>query len=114
VTNRKITLGGKEFEIRPIDLGTMKRIGLGSAKMTTAPSNDPVAREGAWYDGTFEVLAAGLGKTVEEVLAIEDVTLQDLLAANRVIFEVTGLVTEKANNKKGGRSPGEDGGAATG
>jgi hypothetical protein len=118
VTDRKnfITLGGNEFEIKPLDLGTLKEIGIGAAKMQVVDIKDPrgevINKESNWYDGTFGVIAAATKMSVEDVLKIEGATLQELLAANRAIFLLTGLVTETAKPKKSGL--GEESGASAG
>jgi hypothetical protein len=117
VTDRKtITLGDRgEVGIRPIDLGMLKAIGIGSARMQSAPTADNVKKEGLWYDGTFEVIAVGTGLTIEEVTAITGVTLEQLVKASRTIFEITGLIVEKPDEKKKkSNQPGEGNGASVG
>ena len=107
---KKVTLGGKDYDIKPIDLGTMREIGLGSATMQSTAPGDVVAKEGAWYDGTFQVLSAALKMKLEDVTKIEGVTIQELVEANKKIFLLTGLVVAKAERPK----PGEAAGVATG
>lgn len=117
--DRTVTLGGQPYVIAPIDLGTLKVIGMGSARMQSAPpSADAVVKEAGWYEGTFQVLAAALKKPMEDILKIENVTLQELLTANRKILMVTGLavVPAKTTTNSNGvpKPPGESEGAAVG
>ncbi len=107
-----ISLGAESLQVVPITLGVLKKIGIGSAKMQKEDGGgDPVAKEAAWYEGTMDVICAGTGKTPAEIEAIQDVTLQQLLTANRTVFLVSGLVTEKADAKP---KVGEESGASTG
>lgn len=106
---RIVVLGGKEFEIGPIDLGTLKLIGIGCQRAATG-GTDKVVSEAAWYDGSFDVLAAGLKLDRAAVEKLENVTLGEIIAATKKIYIITGLVTEKAAPKK----PGEELGAKTG
>jgi len=110
MTARKITLGGKDYEFKPLNLGQMKAVGIGSAKQQRKAS-DPAAEEANWYDGSFDVIAAALGKTVDEVMKIEGVTLPELLECNRTIFESCGLIKVKPPVALGSAS-GEATGAA--
>jgi hypothetical protein len=119
--DRKIRLGEKDYEIAPINLGTLKLIGMGSAKAQSVDRNkDAILSEERWYEGTYEVVAAGLGwfdekekPDVKRLLRLEGIQLPEVIAAARQIYLVTGLVVEKEGAKV--KKPGEEAGAkATG
>jgi hypothetical protein len=113
--DRKVTLGTQELTVRPITLGVMKRLGMGAAKQRHAGANgmkredDWAKAEGEWYDGTMEILSAGLGKTVAELEAIENVTFDQLNAANLRVLVVSGLATEPAKKPTTGEATGATG-----
>lgn len=117
-----VTLGGKQFPIKPITLGQMKRIGIGGSRiqqlamigkpgidgrLIEAP--DTIKREENFYSGSFEVLSAGLGMEVAAVEALEQVTLAELMEATKTIFTLCGLIT--APTPDGNKIVGEGTGA---
>jgi hypothetical protein len=117
-----VTLGGKQFPIKPITLGQMKRIGIGGSRiqqlaMIGKPGidgnlvevPDTLKREENFYSGSIEVLSGGLGLDVAAVEAIEGVTLAELLVATKTIFTLCGLIT--APTPDGNKIVGEGTGA---
>lgn len=107
MTKLKVTLGGTEREVKPLTLGQMKAIGIGSAKIKR-PAQSAEQEEANWYDGVFDILAAALQMSLEEVQKIEGVTLKELLDAQRAILDACGLIKVKA---EGGTGSGEAAGA---
>jgi hypothetical protein len=99
-----LTFGARDYAIRPLTLGQLRAIGIGAARLRSLPA-DPAAAEAQWYDCMAEIVAAALQRdhpemTIESVLALET-DLPGLLAANRAILELSGLV------KRGDSAPGE-------
>lgn len=101
MTDRKITLGGKDYPFKPLTLGQMKAVGIGSAKKTRKVT-DPSAEEGNWYDGTFEIIAAGTGMTLDQVTKLEGVKLNELIDASRTILDECGLIKVTAGTAEAG------------
>lgn len=106
-----IVLGGEGYEIGPLKLGQLKRIGIGSASLIAPSGAGASAREEEWYTDIIGIIACAMGKTPEELEALLSVTRPELIEASTKIFLLTGLVPAKA---KEAPKLGEGEGAATG
>ena len=91
-----IRLGDQDFEIVPLTIGHMRKIGVGSAKFAR-PTTDPAERENNWYDGTLDILAAATGKPRAEFEAMPAIPVEQLIEANAKIFELSKLRTRKVD-----------------
>jgi hypothetical protein len=112
VTDKKtVRLGDRgDVEVKPIDLGTLKAIGMGSAKAKAGSAlTDIVKGEELWYDGTYDVISAATAIPLEDLKKITGVTLDELLEASSVIFLATGLLKKKEEKTN---RPGEIAGAS--
>lgn len=96
-----ITLAGQLYEVGPLNLGQMKQIGIGTAKWGDFDPKSPGSKakaEDAWYEGTFDILSAALGKPRVEIESLQGVTLIELIDANAKILEASGLKSPKEDN----------------
>ena len=108
MTKIKVTLGGVEREIKPLTLGQMKAVGIGAAK-NSRPASDPAVIEANWYDSVFDVLAAAMSVSVEDIQKIEGVTLKELIEAQRAILDSCGLIKVKEDSVPPGEATGATG-----
>lgn len=107
---RKIMLGEIEYEVQPLTLDALRRCGIGTAKVQLKTVT-PVEAEANWYEGTYDILAAGIGMDLETFKKLRGVTLDQLLAANNVVLEVCGLIKKETKTPAPGE---EDGSVKTG
>ena len=90
-----LKFGDRTFTVRPLTLGQLRAIGVGSARIRTLPA-DPIDAEAAWYDTNFEILAAALGRdypemTPEAVRGLET-DFRGLLETSSAILRLSGLI----------------------
>lgn len=91
--NKAIVLGGQSFEIGAIPLGRLRKLLPALSRASIAFHSGAIQE--AQFDDVADVLAAVLGKTVEEVEALP-MTLPEIAEAMAVAAEVSGLVQGKA------------------
>jgi hypothetical protein len=106
----KISLGGQDYRIRPLNLRQLRDLGIGAAVAGEKQlSADPAEREAALWDRWIDIILLGINPehadiTRENLLAMHT-TSRELVTAVNQILEFAGVEMEE-------KKPGEPAAAA--